>query len=101
MLKVIEINEELTQKLSDDIDEIREAKDELVRLSNDKEQRILYEMRSKTLKDKNSDLNEAERKGIEKGIETVAKNLLQLDRPIDKIIMVTGLCENEIINLIK
>ena len=51
------------------ISEIREAKDELIRISNDKEQRLLYEMRSKTLKDKNSALNEAERKGIEKGIE--------------------------------
>ena len=41
------------------ISEIREAKDELIRISNDKEQRLLYEMRSKTLKDKNSALNEA------------------------------------------
>ena len=39
------------------ISEIREAKDELIRISNDKEQRLLYEMRSKTLKDKNSALN--------------------------------------------
>ena len=30
-------------------------------------------MRSKTLKDKNSALNEAERKGIEKGIEKTVK----------------------------
>ena len=49
------------------IEEIREAKDELIRLSNDESQRELYEMRSKILKDKVSALNEAERKGIEKG----------------------------------
>ena len=49
------------------IEEIREAKDELIRLSNDNKQRELYEMRSKILKDKVSALNEAERKGIEKG----------------------------------
>ena len=32
------------------IDEIREAKDELIRMSNDSEQRAIYEMRSKILK---------------------------------------------------
>ena len=64
------------------IEEIREAKDELIRLSNDDEQRELYEMRSKILKDKISALNEAERRGIEKGIEQrnieIAKNLLDV-----------------------
>lgn len=47
------------------IAEIRQAKDELIRMSNDDSQRQLYEMRSKTLKDKISALNEAERKGIQ------------------------------------
>jgi hypothetical protein len=36
-------------------------------MSNDDTQREIYEMRAKTLKDKISALNEAERKGIEKG----------------------------------
>ena len=81
------------------ISEIREAKDELIRISNDKEQRLLYEMRSKTLKDKNSALNEAERKGIEKGIEKVAKNLSDMGIPINEIILATGLSENEILNI--
>ena len=85
------------------ISEIREAKDELIRISNDKEQRLLYEMRSKTLKDKNSALNEAERQGIEtgieKGIEKVAKNLLDMGIPINVIILATGLSENEILNI--
>ena len=81
------------------ISEIREAKDELIRISNDKEQRLLYEMRSKTLKDKNSALNEAERKGIEKGIEKVAKILLDMGIPINEIILATGLSENEILNI--
>ena len=49
--------------------EIRKAKDELIKISSDKKQRELYEMRAKILKDKVSALNEAERKGIEKGIE--------------------------------
>ena len=81
------------------ISEIREAKDELIRISNDKEQRLLYEMRSKTLKDKNSALNEAERKGIEKGIEKVAKNLLDMGISINEIILATGLSENDILNI--
>lgn len=60
---------EKVRKLEMSIDEIREAKDELIRISNNKEQREMYEMRAKILKDKVSALNEAERKGIEKGIQ--------------------------------
>lgn len=56
------------------VDEIREAKDELIRMSNDDAQRELYEMRAKILKDKISALNEAERKGIQKGIKEGEKN---------------------------
>ena len=44
------------------IEEIREAKDELIRMSNDDKQREIYEMRSKTLKDKISALNEQRKK---------------------------------------
>ena len=51
------------------VDEIREAKDELIKMSNDDTQRELYEMRAKTLRDKISALNEAERNGIKKGRE--------------------------------
>ena len=51
------------------IEEIREAKDELIKISADKKQRELYEMRAKILKDKVSALNEAERKGIKKGLK--------------------------------
>ena len=81
---------EKVRSLEMSIEEIREAKDELIRLSNDNKQRELYEMRSKILKDKVSALNEAERKGIEKGrkegIEDgikqekveIAKNLLDV-----------------------
>ena len=51
------------------IEEIRQAKDELIRMSNDKKQRELYDMRANSLRDKISELNAAERKGIEKGKE--------------------------------
>ena len=93
------------------IEEIREAKDELIRMSNDDKQRELYEMRSKILKDKISALNEAERKGIKKGLELgreqgkeegernkaieIAKNLL--DVLVDKTISLkTGLTIKQI-----
>ena len=60
---------EKVRSLEMTIAEIRQAKDELIRMSNDDTQRELYEMRAKTLKDKISALNEAERKGIKKGME--------------------------------
>ena len=93
---------EKVRSLEMSIEEIREAKDELVRISNDKEQREIYEMRSKILKDKISALNEAERKGIEQGIKRgkieVAKNLLDvLDN--ETISLKTGLTVDEIDNL--
>ena len=86
------------------IEEIREAKDELIRLSNDDKQRELYEMRSKILRDKISALNEAERKGIEKGIEKgiqqrnleIARNMKLSGLEISMISKLTGLTIDEI-----
>ena len=51
--------------------------EQLIRMSNDNTQRELYEMRAKTLKDKISALNEAERKGIKKGRQEGIKEGLQ------------------------
>lgn len=90
---------EIVRHLELSIEEIREAKDELVRLSHDPEQRELYEIRQKILKDKVSALNEAERKGIEKGeknkaIEMAKKSLSILDN--QTISMLTGLSIDEI-----
>ena len=65
---------EKVRSLEMSVDEIREAKDELIKMSNDDTQRELYEMRAKTLRDKISALNEAERKGIKKGREEGEKN---------------------------
>ncbi|AOR24742.1 Rpn family recombination-promoting nuclease/putative transposase [Clostridium taeniosporum] len=87
---------EKVRNLEMTIDEIREAKDELIRISNDKNQRQLYEMRSKILKDKISALNEAERKGVEQGKIEVAKNLLNMGLSIEQISIGTGLTIEEI-----
>ena len=94
------------------VDEIRQAKDELIRMSNDDTQRELYEMRAKTLKDKVSALNEAERKGIKKGIKEgirkgieegknekaieIAKSMINIGLDKDTIVKSTGLDSSEV-----
>ena len=98
---------EKVRSLEMSIEEIRQAKDELIRMSNDDTQRQIYEMRAKTLKDKISALNEAERKGIEKGIQKgiregeknkaieIAKSLLDV-LDVETISLKTGLSVDEI-----
>ena len=104
---------EKVRSLEMSVDEIREAKDELIKMSNDDTQRELYEMRAKTLRDKISALNEAERKGIKKGKEEgikegiekgeknkaieIAKSLINLGLDKESIAKSTGLdlCEVE------
>ena len=95
---------EKVRNLEMNIEEIREAKDELIRISNNKKQREIYEMRSKILKDKISALNEAERKGIQEGIKQrtleLAKNLLDvLDN--ETISLKTGLSVSKVEELRK
>ena len=94
---------EKVRNLEMSIEEIRQAKDELIKMSNDDIQRELYEMRAKTLKDKISALNEAERKGIQKGIQEgekkkaieIAKSLLDV-LDVQTISLKTGLSVDEI-----
>lgn len=94
---------EKVRSLEMSIEEIRRAKDELIRMSNDGTQREIYEMRAKTLKDKISALNEAERKGVKKGLEEgkkekaieIAKSLLDV-LDIETISIKTGLSIDEI-----
>ena len=86
---------EKVRSLEMSVDEIREAKDELIKMSNDDTQRELYEMRAKTLRDKVSALNEAERKGIKKGEKNkaieIAKSLINLGLDKESIAKSTGL----------
>ena len=79
------------------IEEIREAKDELIKMSNDDTQRELYEMRAKTLRDKISALNEAERKGAKNKAIEIAKSMISIGLDKDTISKSTGLdlCEVE------
>ncbi|WP_253197932.1 Rpn family recombination-promoting nuclease/putative transposase [Clostridium gasigenes] len=67
---------EKVRHLEMDIEEIRSAKDELIRLSNDEKEREIYEMRSKILKDKVSALNNAERNGDINRAKVGIRNML-------------------------
>ena len=86
------------------IEEIRQAKDELIRMSNDSTQRELYDMRANSLRDKMSELNAAERKGIEKGREEgrkeekikIARNMKLSGIDTNTIAKITNLSEDEI-----
>ncbi|WP_455542678.1 Rpn family recombination-promoting nuclease/putative transposase [Intestinibacter sp.] len=90
---------EKVRNLEMSIDEIRQAKDELIKMSNDDSQRQLYEMRADTLRDKVSALNEAERKGKNIGkkekAKEIAKALLDV-LDIETISIKTGLSVDEI-----
>ncbi|NFT91804.1 Rpn family recombination-promoting nuclease/putative transposase [Clostridium botulinum] len=91
---------EKVRSLEMTVEEIREAKDELIKISNDEKQRELYEMRAKILKDKVSALNEAERKGLEKGAilsrrEDILENLGEI-APVTKEIVKRVNEENDI-----
>ena len=97
---------EKVRSLELSIEEIRQAKDELIRMSNDSTQRELYDMRANSLRDKISELNAAERKGIEKGKKegrkeekiAIARNLLDiLDN--ETIALKTGLTISDVENL--
>lgn len=81
-------------------DEIRQAKDELIRMSNDDTQRELYEMRAKTLKDKVNALNQAERKGVKKGEKKkaieIAQSMINIGLDKDTIVKSTGLDLSEV-----
>ena len=97
---------ERVRSLEMTVDEIRSAKDQLVIMSNDAEQREIYDMRAKILKDKVSALNKEKEEGREEGREEgekkkafeIAENLLDvLDN--ETIAMKTGLTIEEIQNL--
>ena len=64
-----------------------------------KEEQEKYDNSMMVMWDNYAVYKHAEEKGIEKGIEKVAKNLLDMGIPINEIILATGLSENEILNI--
>ncbi|AWZ50084.1 hypothetical protein C3495_14680 (plasmid) [Clostridiaceae bacterium 14S0207] len=90
----------IVQKLEMDVEEIKQAKEELIRLSGDKKEVELYEKRKFAILDRVSDLENAEQKGLKKGKIEVAKNLLDI-LDVETIAIKTGLSIEEIKNLKK
>ena len=90
------IEPEKVRSLELSIEEVRHAKDELIKMSNNKEQRALYEMRAKTLKDKVSALNKARREGRREGIYEIVTNLKGVGVDYQIIKQTTGLSIEEI-----
>ena len=94
---------EVVRKLEMTNKEIREAKDELYRLSMDEKERALYFIREKSIRDEISALANAEEKGMERGIKKGernkaierAKSLLDV-LDIETISIKTGLSIKEI-----
>lgn len=91
-------DKELIKMLATKNEYLQEAYYELEKISADKQKRLEYEARQKDLYDYNTLMEEAEEKGIEKGIEKVAKNLLDI-LDIDTIALKTGLTVEQIKNL--
>ena len=99
---------ELIDKLEMSSDEIKEAKEELVRLSGNDKERERYEKRFESLLEQNSLLANAERKGLEKGKKEglkegakqekilIAKNAINNNLDDNTIKIITGLSLEEI-----
>jgi predicted transposase/invertase (TIGR01784 family) len=76
---------EIVDKLEMSLDEIKEAKEELIRLSGNDKERERYQKRFESLLEQNSLIANAERKGMEKGIQQgikegvlkIAQNLIK------------------------
>ena len=97
---------EKVKNIENNVAEIKNAKNELIKISLDKEQRALYEMRQKVIHDTANALNSALEKGREEGREeaelntkiAIAKNLIDiLDN--ETISLKTGLSVKAIENL--
>ena len=99
---------ELIDKLEMSLDEIKEAKEELLRLSGNDKERERYEKRFESLLEQNSLLANAERKGLEKGKKEglkegenrkaieIAKNAIDNNLDDNTIQIITGLSLEEI-----
>ena len=95
---------ELIDKLEMSSDEIKEAKEELLRLSGNDKERERYEKRFESILEQNSLLANAERKGLQKGKKEgakqekilIAKNAINNNLDDNTIKIITGLSLEEI-----
>ena len=92
-------------------EEIKKAKEELDKISQDKKERRLAELREKAIKDemaiRDSGYNEGRKEGIEEGLKkgkkaekkSIAQNMLEMKIDKKTISKVTGLTIDEIDNI--
>ena len=96
-------------------EEIKKAKEQLDKISQDKKERRLAELREKAIKDemaiRDSGYNEGRKEGIEEGIKeglkkgkkaekkSIAQNMLEMKIDKETISKVTGLTISEIDNM--
>ena len=78
---------------------ISKANDRLNFVSQDKEFLRAYHLRDMALSDWTTGINTAMEKGIEKRNKEIARNLLKIGDPVEKITSVTGLTYEEVENL--
>ena len=65
-------------------------------ISQDKQKRMEYEAREKTIRDHNQMMFEAEERGEARKAIAIAKNLISFGMPSDTISQITGLSIEEI-----
>ena len=92
-------------------EEIKKAKEQLDKISQDKKERRLAELREKAIKDemaiRDSGYNEGRKEGIEEGLKkgkkaekkSIAQNMLEMKIDKKNISKVTGLTIDEIDNI--
>lgn len=92
-------NESEVSKIMEDNKEIEEAMNELEKISKDKELRRVAELREKAIRDEKNGLRHAREDGIKEGIEKVVKRMIEKNVPLQEIIELTGLTEEQILKL--
>ena len=101
--KFIKFPEKVEESIIMKNEEIKKAKEQLDKISQDKKERRLAELREKAIKDemaiRDSGYNEGRKEGIEEGIRKTAKNMLEMKIDKEIISKVTGLTISEIDNI--
>ena len=76
------------------------AGDLLMSVTQDERERAVLRSRRMFQTDMQSDLATAEDQGKREGILTVARNLIEMNMPLDQIVTATGLSREEVENLL-
>lgn len=92
-------NESEVSKIMEYNKDIKEAMDELEKISKDEELRIVAELREKAIRDEKNGLRHAREEGKLEAKKDVAKKMIEKGIEIDTISELTGLEKEEILKL--